>query len=84
MPRTLQRCPQMTKRTERKVLGFRVSRGGGGGKAKRQVDGVRWHGGGGGRDGLEGGEIPPPPPAPLQGAQPMPSHFPPDTKCQSQ
>ena len=27
---------------------------------------------------------PPPPPAPLQGAQPMPSHCPPDGKCQPQ
>ena len=34
------------------------------------------------RDALEGGEVPPPPP--LQGAQPMPSHCPPDPKCQAQ
>ena len=34
-----------------------------------------------GRDVLEGGEAPPPP---LQGAQTMPSHCPPDGKCQLQ
>ena len=35
------------------------------------------------RDALEGGRYPPAPP-PLQGAQPMPSHCPPDAKCQPQ
>ena len=39
-------------------------------------------GGGGGRDALEGGGEGTPPP--LQGAQPAPSHCPPDTKCQLQ
>ena len=34
----------------------------------------------GGGDALEGGEVPPPPP----GAQPMPSHCPPDAKRQLQ
>ena len=34
-----------------------------------------------GSDALEGGGAPPPP---LQGAQPMPSHCPPDAKCQAQ
>ena len=33
------------------------------------------------RDALEGGRYPPPP---LQGAQPLPSHCPPDAKCQLQ
>ena len=38
--------------------------------------------GGGGRDALEGGrEVTP---NPLQGAQPMPSHHPPDGKCLDQ
>ena len=44
----------------------------------------RLFGGGGGgvrgRDALEGVEVPPP----LQGAQPMPSHCPPDAKCRLQ
>ena len=35
-----------------------------------------------GRDASEGGEVPPPPL--LQGAQPMPSHSPPNGKCQLQ
>ena len=33
------------------------------------------------RDALEGGEVPPPS---LQGAEPMPSHCPPDAKCRPQ
>ena len=37
-----------------------------------------------GRGALEGGEPPPTPPAPPQGGQPMPSHCPPDAKCQPQ
>jgi hypothetical protein len=38
---------------------------------------------GGGRDALEGGGVTPSPPL-LQGAQPTPSHFLPDAKCQLQ
>ena len=38
-----------------------------------------------GRDAWEGGRCHPPPPSrPLQGAQPMPSHCPPDRKCRLQ
>ena len=37
-------------------------------------------GGGGGRDALEGGEVPPP----LQGAQPIPSYSSSDSKCELQ
>ena len=40
-------------------------------------------GGLGARDALERGEEVPPPPLPLQGAQPMPSHCLPDGKCQA-
>ena len=72
-------CPPCPGHKWRRMGGVRW---GGGHEAWPRPGSQGWGAGGGGRDALEGGGAPLPPP--LQGAQPMPSHCPPDAKYQLQ